>query len=88
MNEVEVFLRLGFLGLGAIMFTLSLSSWVKTREPKMGFAVLGFGTLLAEGAILALGIFCSCAEDLVSTLLLAGMNLIALIFLYLSILKR
>jgi len=88
MSELEVFLRLAFLGLAFLMFTLSLMSLAKTREIKIVLATIGFGIFVIEGAVLAGGIFYSGLEDLVSTSLLVGVNLVALIFLYLSIIKR
>lgn len=88
MSELEVFLRLAFLGLAFLMFTLSLMSLAKTREIKIVLATIGFGIFVIEGVVLAGGIFYSGLEDMVSTSLLVGVNLVALIFLYLSIIKR
>ncbi len=88
MSELEVFLRLAFLGLAFLMFTLSLMSLARTRETKIVLATIGFGIFVIEGFVLAGGIFYSGLEDMVSTSLLVGVNLVALIFLYLSIIKR
>lgn len=88
MNELEVFLRLAFFGLGAILFALTLGSMWKTREMKISFAAIGFGIFALEGLILAAGIFSENAEAMVNTAFLVGMNFVAMVFLYLSIIKR
>ncbi len=88
MNELEVFLRLAFLGLGAIMFVLTLGSMIKTREMKISFAAIGFGIFMVEGLILAVGVFSDDIEGMVNIAFLVGMNFVAMIFLYLSIIKR
>ncbi len=88
MNEIEVFLRLAFFGLGAIIFILTLGSSWRTREPKMVFAAIGFGIFMIEGAILAAGVFSESMEEMVTLALLVGLNFVAMVFLYLSIIKR
>ena len=88
MNELEVFLRLAFLGLGAILFVLTLGSMIKTREMKISFAAIGFGIFAFEGLLLTAGIFSASAEELITIGSLVGLNFVAMVFLYLSIIKR
>ncbi len=88
MDDLEIFLRLAFLGLASLMFTLSLMSLAKTKETKIALATVGFSLFVVEGIVLAGGIFSSGLEGLATTGFLVGMNFVALIFLYLSIIKR
>ena len=88
MNEIEVFLRLAFFGLGAILFALTLGSMWKTREMKISFAAIGFGIFAFEGLLLAVGIFSNNVEETITTGLLVGLNFTAMVFLYLSVIKR
>ena len=88
MNEFEVFLRLAFAGLALIMLGLSLVSLWNTREMKMGLASAGFGIFAAEGIMLAMGIFVESIESAVTPGYLVGLNFLALVLLYLSIVKR
>jgi len=88
MNELELFLRFSFFGLSLIVLLISLLSLKKMKDIKIAFAVLGFLFFAIEGSIILLGIFFPSIEILVTTELLIGAPLIALVFLYLSILKR
>ena len=88
MSELEVFLRLAFFGLAIILFMLSLLSFMRTKETKIALATVGFGLFAFEGLILAGSIFCDRCGDLVSISFLVGVNFLALIFLYFSIIKR
>lgn len=88
MDELEIFIRLALPGLAALMLALSLMSFAKTKEPKLGFATIGFGVFFAEGLLLSAGVFSESVEGAISVGLLAGTNLLALAFLYLSVLKR
>jgi hypothetical protein len=88
MDEIEVFLRLALMGLALILVGLTVASWYKTRELKLLLAAAGFGIFALEGVLLALGIFMTSAEEFVSLAVLVGLNLLTLIFIYLSFLKR
>lgn len=88
MDEMEIFLRLAFAGIGLILTALTAASWARAREPKVLIAALGFGTLAAEGLVLSAGVFSDSAEGLVGIPLLVGMNFLAMLLLYISILKR
>ena len=88
MEEIEIFLRLAFMGLGCILTALTLASWHRAREPKLLLAAAAFGIFAAEGLFLAIGIFNEDIESLNTMIMLAGMNFLALVFLYLSVLKR
>ncbi len=88
MEEIEIFLRLAFAGIGLIMTALTAISWSRTREPKLMLAAAGFATLAAEGIMLSAGIFSDGIEAVNTTMTLVGMNLLALILIYLSVLKR
>ncbi len=88
MDELEVFLRLAFAGLGTIMACLTLASWARTREPKVLLAGLGFGILATEGLLLAGEVFTDDAGGLIGLPLMVGLNFLAMVFLYLSVLKR
>jgi hypothetical protein len=88
MNELEIFLRLSFLGLSAIICIISLISLKKTKEMKIGFASIGFLIFVIESIIVSIGIFSTTIETMITTELLVGTTFIALIFFYLSILKR
>ena len=88
MCEIEIFLRMAFLGLAAIMLLLTIISLSKVRELKLALATVGFGIFAAEGALMVAGVFAEKAEGYVGTMLLAGMNFAALAFLYLSVVKR
>ena len=88
MNELEIFIRFSFLGLSAIISIISLASLIKTKELKIGYASLGFFLFTLEGILVSGGIFSSTIEHLNTTGVLVGMTFFALIFFYLSILKR
>jgi len=88
MEEIEIFLRLAFMGMAMILTALTLASWQRTREPKLLLAAAGFGALAAEGLMLALGVFSDSVEALNTTVMLVGLNFLALVLLYLSVLKR
>jgi len=88
MDEIEIFLRMAFVGLGLILAALTFFSWYKTREMKIMLAAFGFGTLAAEGILLAAGIFSEVIEDHNSILAMVSLNFLAMLFLYVSILKR
>lgn len=88
MEEIEIFLRLTFMGLACILTALTLASWNRAREPKLLLATAAFGIFAAEGILLAVGIFNEAIEALNTIMALAAMNFLALVFLYLSVLKR
>jgi hypothetical protein len=88
MDEIEIFLRLAFAGLGLILTVLTFASWARNREPKVLLAGLGFGTLAAEGLMLSAGAFSAKIEEMNTTLALVGLSFVAMVFLYTSILKR
>jgi len=88
MDEMEIFLRLAFTGLGLILTVLTLASWFRTKEPKVLLAGVGFGMLATEGVLLTAGIFSVDFEAFTSILTMVGLNFLAMMFLYLSILKR
>jgi len=88
MDELEVFLRLAFAGLGLILTCLTAASWARTREPKIMLAALGFGVLAAEGLLLVFEVFLEDEGSLIGFPLLVGLNFLAMVFLYLSVLKR
>jgi hypothetical protein len=88
MEEIEIFLRLAFAGIGLIMTALTIASWNRTREPKLMLATAGFAVLAAEGILLSLGIFSDGVEAMNTTLTLVGLNFLALVLIYLSVLKR
>jgi hypothetical protein len=88
MNELEIFLRIAFLGLGLILLILTIASFFKVKELKIAFAACGFAIFVVQGIILVGGIFSQAIEDIVTIELLIGSNFIALVFFYLSIIKR
>jgi hypothetical protein len=88
MNELEIFLRIAFFGLGIIILVLTVISFIKVKELKIALASVGFGIFMAEGAVLVGGIFLETLENLVTPAFLVGANFIALVFFYLSIIKR
>ncbi len=88
MDEIEVFFRLAFLGLTSLMFVLSMSAALKTREIKLTFAAIGFGIFVIEGIVLAGGIFFHGLESMATVGFLVGANFVALIFFYMSVIKR
>ena len=88
MEETEIFLRLAFLGLGLLLTGLTVAAWYRTKETKLLLASAGFGVLAAQGMFLCAGIFSEDAEALNSIMLLVALNFLALVFLYLSVLKR
>jgi hypothetical protein len=88
MNELEIFLRVSFLGLSALLSIISLLSLIKVKEMKLAFASVGFLLFTIEGVLVAIGIFSSAIETVVTPFTLIGTSFIALIFFYLSILKR
>ena len=88
MEEIEIFMRLAFMGLGLIMAALTLASWHRAGEPKLLLASAGFGILAALGVMLCIGIFFEDFEAFNSTLVIVAMNFLALVLLYLSVLKR
>jgi hypothetical protein len=88
MNDLELFLRLSFTGLALILTSISVASYAKIRHGKLALATLGFGLFTLEGTLLSLGAFLPTIEAFISTELLIAVSFIALIFFYLSILKR
>ena len=88
MDEIEIFFRLAFAGLGLILTALTLASWFRTREPKVLLAGVGFGMLAVEGVMLSVGIFSEDVEAFNTILTMVGLNFLAMAFLYLSIIKR
>ena len=88
MNELEIFLRFSFLGLSSILTLISCLSLVKIKEMKVAFAFTGFLLFTLEGVLVALGVFSSEIESIVTPATLIGIGFLALIFFYLSLLKR
>lgn len=88
MDEVEVFFRLAFAGLGLILTALTFASWFRTRESKVLLAGVGFGMLAVEGIMFIAGVFSEDIETYNTILTLVLLNFLAMVFLYLSILKR
>lgn len=88
MGELEIFLRIAFLGFGLLLFILTFASFIRVKEMKMAFATAGFAVFLIEGIILVAGVFLKGFEEIVTMNFLVGANFIALVFFYLSIIKR
>ena len=88
MNELEIFLRFSFLGLSTLITIISLLSLIKIKEAKILFASIGFLIFTIEGILLSIGVFSSVIESVVTPAILVGASFIALIFFYLSIIKR
>jgi hypothetical protein len=88
MNELEIFLRLSFLGLSTLMSIISFISLIKTKETKIAFASIGFLLFTFEGILVSIGVFSPDVEQFITTEVLVGTTFISLIFFYLSILKR
>jgi hypothetical protein len=88
MNELEIFLRCSFLGLSTLISIISLVSLTKIKEMKLAFASVGFLIFTIEGILVSIGIFSSAIETMITPVTLIGISFIALIFFYLSILKR
>jgi hypothetical protein len=88
MNELELFLRFSFLGLSSLVSIISLLSLIKIKEMKVGFACVGFLLFTLEGILVSIGVFSSAIEAMVTPATLLGVSFLALIFFYLSILKR
>ncbi len=88
MNELEIFLRVSFLGLSTLISVISLLSFVKIKEMKVAFASLGFLLFTIEGILATVGIFFAGIETMVTPVVLVGISFFALIFFYLSLLKH
>lgn len=88
MSELEIFLRIAFFGLGLLLLVLTLVSFIRVKETKIALAAAGFAIFAFSGLILVGGTLSSDFENNVSIGLLVGLNFIALIFFYLSIIKR
>lgn len=88
MNDIEIFVRLSLAGLSLLITIISLVSFVKVRDGKIALASTGFFFFAVLGVLLCFGIFFPAVEAFVSVELTAGIALLALIFFYLSILKR
>jgi hypothetical protein len=88
MNEFEIFLRLSLTGLSIVITVISLLSFWKVKDGKIALASLGFCLFAMEGTVLSFGIFFPAVEAFVTVELTAGIAFLALIFFYLSILKR
>jgi hypothetical protein len=88
MNELEIFLRFSFLGLSTLISIISLLSLTKIKEMKLAFASGGFLIFTIESILVSIGIFSAAIETMVTPVTLIGISFIALIFFYLSILKR
>ncbi len=88
MNELEIFLRFSFLGLSSILSIISLLSLIKIKEMKLAFASIGFLLFTIEGILVSIGVFSSAIETIITPATLIGIGFLALIFFYLSLLKR
>ncbi len=71
-----------------VISIISFISFIKTKEMKIAFALLGFLLFTVEGLLVSIGVFFSAVEQVVTTEALIGMTFISLIFFYLSIVKR
>jgi hypothetical protein len=88
MNELEIFLRFSLAGLAIVITSISLISYWKLKTLKMRLASLGFCLFAAEGILLSIGIFLPIVETYITVELTVCIAFLALIFFYLSILKR
>jgi hypothetical protein len=88
MNELEIFLRFSFLGLSVILSIISFLSLTKIKEMKLAFAFVGFFLFTLEGLLVSIGVFSSAVEIIITPATLVGLSFFALIFFYLSLLKR
>ena len=88
MNELEIFLRIAFFGLGLLLLVLTLVSFIRVKEMKIALAAVGFAIFAFSGLVLVGGVFSSDFENMVTIGFLVGVNFVALIFFYLSIIKR
>jgi hypothetical protein len=88
MNELEIFLRLSLTGLSIVITIISLTSFFKLKDGKLALATLGFFLFAVEGGLLSIGIFSPIVEAYVTVELTVGIAFLALIFFYLSIVKR
>ena len=88
MDELDIFVRIAFFGLGLILLALTVISFLKVREMKILLAAVGFAIFVIEGTVLVGGIFSNDIEELATLSYLVAANFIALVFLYLSIIKR
>jgi len=86
MDEAEVFLRLAFAGLGLILTVLTFAAWARTRQTKVLLAAIGFCVLAVEGILLAAEVFSG--DALIGIASLVGLNFLAMVFIYASVLKR
>jgi hypothetical protein len=55
---------------------------------KIAFAVVGFLLFTLEGALVSIGVFSTAVETIITPATLIGISFLALIFFYLSLLKR
>ena len=55
---------------------------------KLVFAFVGFLLFTFEGILVSLGVFSSAVETVITPVTLIGISFLALIFFYLSLLKR
>lgn len=88
MNELEIFLRLSLAGLSIVITIISLISFWKIKDGKLALATLGFSLFAVEGGLLSIGIFSPVVEAYITVELTVGIAFLALIFFYLSIVKR
>lgn len=88
MTDLEIFLRLCLAGLAIILTGISLASYHKVRGGKLALATLGFCLFAIGGTLFAVGAFIPAVEAFISMELFVAITLVALIFFYLSILKR
>lgn len=88
MNEIEIFLRFSFLALSSIMCIISVLSTQKAKDLKIVYASLGFLVFTIEGFLLSIGVFLPSVETMITKTVLVGTSFIALVFYFLSILKR
>jgi hypothetical protein len=88
MDEFGVFFRFAFLGFSLITSGVAGLALSRVRNVKTLFAFLTFFTLLVEAVLVVLAIFVDGLGKYAGASMMAGGNVLALVFLYLAILKR
>ena len=78
---------MAFFGLAAILFTLTLVAYLRARDTRVALAAGGFGAFAVEGGLLVAAIFIEALEGELGTVTLVGINLVALVLFYLSVVR-
>jgi hypothetical protein len=80
------------VGLSLSLAVLGFLAWRRLRAARLGLVALAFLALAVEGAVLANDAYANraaiAAGDVANPLLLPGLNLLVVVLLYLSVLKR